>query len=140
MSTTTKPLRWGLFGCGKICNDFCIALSTLSSEKHKIEHVAARDINKAKAFAEMFGVEKYSDKYDMVAKDCDVDVIYIGTINPTHKPLSLLALNNGKAVLCEKPAAMNSKELEEILECAKKNKVFFMEVIFIYFISVSLHN
>ena len=70
------------------------------------------------------------------AKDVDVDIIYVGTINPTHKDLSMLAMNHGKSVLCEKPAAMNSKELEEMLECARKNKVFFMEVQLLLAVSI----
>ena len=70
METTHKPLRWGLFGCGKICTDFCIALSTLSKENHKVEHVSARDLNKAKKFSETFEVQKYSDKYESVCKRC----------------------------------------------------------------------
>uniref|UniRef100_T2M2R3 Trans-1,2-dihydrobenzene-1,2-diol dehydrogenase n=1 Tax=Hydra vulgaris TaxID=6087 RepID=T2M2R3_HYDVU len=122
-----RPLRWGIFGCGKISFDFCIALSTLSKEKHSIAHVAARDISKAEEFAQHFNVKSISGNYEDVAKDQRVDIIYIGTINPTHKSLSILAMSNGKPVLCEKPVCMNSAELDEVLTCAKKHNVFFME-------------
>lgn len=56
------------------------------------------------------------------------DVVYIGVIHPYHLSTSLLFTNAKKNVLCEKPLAMNSKEVRQILESAKKNDVFFMEV------------
>ncbi|XP_002160180.1 trans-1,2-dihydrobenzene-1,2-diol dehydrogenase isoform X1 [Hydra vulgaris] len=122
-----RPLRWGIFGCGKISFDFCIALSTLSKEKHTIAHVAARDISKAEEFAQHFNVKSFSGNYEDVAKDQDIDIIYVGTINPTHKSLSILAMSHGKPVLCEKPVCMDSTDLDEVLTCAKDNNVFFME-------------
>lgn len=57
------------------------------------------------------------------------DVVYIGTLNPQHYEVSLLMLNNGKHVLCEKPLAMNKKQVEGILAAAKANKRFFMEAV-----------
>ena len=133
MSLENRPLRWGFFGCGKISFDFCVALSTLSKEKHVISHVAARNPKKAEEFALKFNAKSFSGEYESVAKDPDVDVIYIGTINPTHKSLSVLALNHGKPVLCEKPVCMSSAELDDVLNCARKNKVFFMEVFSLFY-------
>lgn len=56
------------------------------------------------------------------------DVVYIGVIHPYHLSTSLFFTNARKNVLCEKPLAMNTKEVREILESAKRNDVFFMEV------------
>lgn len=56
------------------------------------------------------------------------DVVYIGVIHPHHLSTCLLFMNAKKNVLCEKPLAMNSKEVREILACAKMNDVFLMEV------------
>lgn len=56
------------------------------------------------------------------------DVVYIGVIHPYHLSTCLLFTNAKKNVLCEKPLAMNTKEVREILESAKTNDVFFMEV------------
>jgi len=122
-------LRWGILGAGLICADFCIALSTLPYDKHCIEHVAARDTARAERFAAKFNAKRFSCHYEKVVTDPNVDVVYIGTINTTHKDLSILAMNHGKAVLCEKPATMNSHELEQVMDCAKKNNVFFMEAV-----------
>ena len=54
---------------------------------------------------------------------------YVGAINTKHKELCLMAFDNGKAVLCEKPATMNGRELEEVLSKAKEKNVFYMEVL-----------
>lgn len=56
------------------------------------------------------------------------DVVYIGVIHPYHLSTCLLFMNAKKNVLCEKPLAMNTKEVQEILASAKNNGVFFMEV------------
>ena len=132
-----SQIRWGIFGAGLICHDFCVAISTLPPAEHKVVHVGSRDLQRAKTFAETFGIEKYSDSYVKVVEDSEVDVVYIGTTNNTHKDLSILALNSGKPVLCEKPVTLNLIELEEVLECARKNNLFFMEVIFSLFLEVT---
>lgn len=56
------------------------------------------------------------------------DVVYIGVIHPYHLSTCLLFANAKKNVLCEKPLAMNTKEVKEILASAKRNDVFLMEV------------
>ena len=61
-------------------------------------------------------------------KDEEVDVVYVGTLNNTHKDLSILAMSHGKNVLCEKPLALSSSDLEEVLSVAKEKNVFCMEV------------
>lgn len=133
-SSSHKPLRWGIVSAGKICFDFCVSLSTLPKENHIVTHVAARSLERAKEFATTFDIESVSDSYTKVMEDENVDVVYIGTLNTTHKELSILAMNHGKPVLCEKPATMNSSELEEVLKVAKEKNVFYMEVKFDFFI------
>lgn len=56
------------------------------------------------------------------------DVVYVGVIHPYHLRACLLFTNAKKNVLCEKPLAMNTKEVKEILASAKRNDVFLMEV------------
>ena len=56
------------------------------------------------------------------------DVVYLGSIHPRHLSLSLLFMKAKKNVLCEKPLAMNSREVEEMVACARANNVFLMEV------------
>ena len=56
------------------------------------------------------------------------DVVYIGAIHPRHLSLGLLFMKAKKNVLCEKPLAMNSREVAEMVACARANDVFLMEV------------
>lgn len=60
------------------------------------------------------------------------DVVYVGTIQPHHHPVSTIFLNAKKNVLCEKPLAMNLREVKELLATAKTNNVFLMEVRIIF--------
>lgn len=66
------PLRWGILSAGRISNDFCIALSTLLSEDHKIVAVAARSLSGVKAFAEKFNIPKFYDDYEKLSTDDEI--------------------------------------------------------------------
>ena len=56
------------------------------------------------------------------------DVVYIGTHNPSHAPITKHMLNAGKHALCEVPMCLNTKQMQEIHALAKEKKKFFMEV------------
>jgi predicted dehydrogenase len=68
--------------------------------------------------------------------DPDVDVVYVATPHPFHREHSILFLKAGKAVLCEKPLAINAQEVEEIIRCARETKKFLMEAMWTRFIPV----
>ena len=57
-----------------------------------------------------------------------LDVVYIGSINPTHHELAKMFLNAGKPVLCEKPLCMSLEHTEELIALSKEKNVFLMEV------------
>lgn len=54
--------------------------------------------------------------------------MYVGVIQTKHLEVSSLMLRSGKAVLCEKPLCINVKETQKLLNVARENKVFLMEV------------
>lgn len=56
------------------------------------------------------------------------DIVYVGVLHTEHWRVGLLLLEAGKNVLCEKPFAMNSRQVKELVAAAKKNNVFLMEV------------
>ena len=56
------------------------------------------------------------------------DVVYIGTIHTTHVPLSMMMLNAGKNVLCEKPMALCASDAKKVLDLAEQKKKLFVEV------------
>lgn len=89
--------------------------------------VYSRSEEKAKAFSEKHGAKKYyTDLSDMLS-DKNIDAVYIASPNSLHCSQAIAAMNAGKHVICEKPAASNLRELDEMLSCAEKNGVLFME-------------
>src|SRR5690606_21340334 len=66
--------------------------------------------------------------------DPNIDAVYIATPHSFHKEYSILCLNHKKAVLCEKPLAMNSEDVEEMINVAKANNLLLMEALWTYFL------
>lgn len=124
-------LKWGIASVGKISHDFVNALGTLSDEDHHVVAVAARDLDRAQEFAERFGVPKNKayQGYKTLAEDPDVEVVYIGVLNPQHYEVALLMLEHGKHVLLEKPMTMNEKQTRKLIAYAERKKLFLMEAI-----------
>ncbi|XP_047105126.1 trans-1,2-dihydrobenzene-1,2-diol dehydrogenase-like [Schistocerca piceifrons] len=121
--------KWGIVSAGKISHDFVVALSTLSQEEHKVVAVAARDLERAQAFADLHKIPSVYGSYEELAKDPNVDVVYIGAVHPQHLPIGKMMLNNGKPILCEKPLTMNLKETTELISLAREKGLFLMEAI-----------
>lgn len=120
-----KDIHFGIIGPGKIANRF--ASSFEHAKGGKVYAVASRDEQKAKEFAATYGIGKVFTSYEAMLKDPAVDVIYIATPHPFHHEQTLLCLNHGKAVICEKPLALNYKQASEMIATARKNNVFLME-------------
>lgn len=121
--------RWGLCGAGKISHDFSVAMKTLSPEDHQITVIASRSLERAKDLGKKHGIPKAYGSYEELAKDPDVDIVYVGVLHTEHWRVGLLFLNAGKNVLCEKPFAMNSRQVKDLVTAARKNNVFLMEAI-----------
>ncbi|XP_052387921.1 trans-1,2-dihydrobenzene-1,2-diol dehydrogenase [Carassius gibelio] len=121
--------RWGICGAGNISHDFCVALKTLSHEDHQIVAVAARSLDRAKKFAKTHGIPTAFGSYQELVKGPDIDVVYIGVLHTHHLPVGLMFLNAGKNVLCEKPLAMNHREVMHLISAARENNVFLMEAV-----------
>lgn len=119
------PVRFGILGAGSIATRVMRDLPT--AVQVEVTCVAARELARAQAFAARFGIATALGSYEELVARVDVDVVYIATPHPLHKQQALLAMRAGKHVLCEKPAALNSAELAEMLACAAQNRVFFME-------------
>ncbi|WP_194767760.1 Gfo/Idh/MocA family protein [Tamlana sp. I1] len=127
-----KTINWGIIGLGKIANKFATDLQTV--EGAKLYAVASRTQEKANAFAEKFNVTKAYNSYDLLANDPNIDAVYIATPHALHKENTLLCLEKGIAVLCEKPFAMNANEVGEMIARAKEKNVLLMEALWTYFL------
>lgn len=122
-------LKWGIASAGKISHDFVNALGTLNIDEHQVVAVAARDKTRAEEFTKQFGIKNAYGSYEELAKDTDVEVVYVGTLNPYHMEVAILMLENNKHVLVEKPLCMNEKQARKLISYAERKQLFLMEAI-----------
>ena len=129
-------IRWGIVGPGNMAHKFADAMKIL--QDGELVAVASRSKEKAEIFGEQYGVskDKCYGSYEDLSKDKDIDAVYVAVPNVFHKEISILLLKSGKAVLCEKPVAMNEQETREVIEVAQENKMFFMEAMWTRFLPV----
>lgn len=129
---TTRTFKWGIIGPGKIAGKFATDLKMVPGAE--LYAVASRDMEKAQAFSAEYHFKKSYGSYEELALDTEVDVIYVATPHVFHHEHTLLCLKNKKAVLCEKPFAINSRQVEEMIHAAQENKAFLMEAMWTYFL------
>jgi len=118
-------VKWGILGCGRIANDFVIALN--HTPNALVVACAARDIKTAQVFSHRHGIPVAYGSYEELVKDKNVDIVYIATLHHKHYENTILALNHRKHVLVEKPAAINSNQLKTMYKLAAEKNLFIME-------------
>ena len=120
-----KNFSWGILGTGGIAQAFVNDLPR--AEGHSVVAVGSRSLDKAQKFASTItGAAAYGTYGDLVA-DKKVDAIYVATPHPMHEEHSLLAMNAGKPVLCEKPFAMSAKQAQTMIDVSHANGVALLE-------------
>ncbi|XP_059051166.1 trans-1,2-dihydrobenzene-1,2-diol dehydrogenase-like [Achroia grisella] len=123
-------LRWGIVTAGKISHDFVNALHTYPNVGDQVvSAIAARDKGRAAEFAKLHNIPKVFDSYEALAVSKDIDVVYIGALNPSHYELTKIFLENGKHVLCEKPLCLNLKQTQSLINLARAKNLFLMEAV-----------
>ena len=127
-----RIIRWGIIGPGKIARKFAQDLKEVPHAE--LYAVASRNHGRAKAFANEYNAEKAFGSYEALAEDTEVDAVYIATPHSLHKEYSLMCLSQKKAVLCEKPLAMDTTQVEEMIAAAKAHKVLLMEAMWTAFL------
>jgi predicted dehydrogenase len=120
-----KNIQWGILGAGKIAAKFASAINFV--EGADLYAVASRDLDKAKAFASEHQTPVVYANYASLAADPNVDIIYIATPHAFHCEQALLCLEAKKPVLCEKPMALNEKQVKQMIKAASTNHTFLME-------------
>ena len=127
-----KTYNWGILGAGSIAAKFASDLKLLPNAR--LYSVGSRSLKRAETFASEHGFSKAYGSYEEFAADPDIDIVYIASRHIGHYPDSLLCLNQGKAVLCEKPVAMNQGQFERMVKLAQEKDLFFMEALWTRFI------
>ncbi len=120
-----SKIRFGILSTANIAQK---ALIPAIERAENAEVVAiASGSGKAKEVAEKFHIEKAYESYEELLDDPNVDAVYIPLPNHLHKEWVVKAAEKGKHVLCEKPAALDVKETEELVSICRENNVKFME-------------
>jgi dihydrodiol dehydrogenase / D-xylose 1-dehydrogenase (NADP) len=124
--------RWGILGTGNIAGQFVRGLK----DAHHAQAVAvgSRSEEKAAEFAQEFAIPQSYGSYAQLVEDPNVDVIYIATPHALHHENTLLCLQAGKAVLCEKPLAIDEAQAREMIEMARLQNRFLMEATWTWFL------
>lgn len=125
-----KEIRWGVIGTGGIARTFARDLKLAPG--HHVVAVGSRSIEKAEEFATQFDCLGLGSYEALV--DADVDAVYVATPHPMHAPNTILALEHGKPVLCEKPFAVNSRESATMIATARRKNVLLMEAMWSRFL------
>ena len=126
-----KTVRWGVLGLGNISKKFADDIKLVPD--CKLEAVASSDMTRAKNFANIYKVNRFYDNYDDLFKDSEVDIIYIASLNNNHYKHSVNAIKHSKAVLCEKPLAINESQVKDLLYLSNERGVFLMEALWTRF-------
>ena len=127
-----ETIRWGILGTGKIAHKFAEALEVVPDAE--LSAVGSRAQGTADAFGDEFEVPRRHASYTALAEDPEVDAIYVSTPHPMHCRDTLLCLNADKPVLCEKPFALNAREAETMVRCARDRDLFLMEAMWTRFL------
>lgn len=120
-----NTLSWGVIGTGGIAIAFAQALAR--SRRCRIVNVVGRTPDQSRAFADRWKIPATAASVDELVRDPGVEAVYISTPHPLHAEMALAAIAAGKAVLCEKPLALDARGAERVIEAARARGVFLME-------------
>ncbi len=108
-----KPLRWGIIGCGDVC-EVKSGPAFYKVEGSELVAVMRRNFDLAKDFAARHGVARYYSDAEALIADREVDAVYIATPPSSHLPYALKVAEVGKLCCIEKPMALNFAECQLI--------------------------
>ena len=129
-----RKIRWGILGTGAIAKKLAEALQILPDAE--LVAVGSRAAETAEKFADAFDIPHRHSSYKELADEAEVDVVYIATPHPFHMENTILCLNAGKAVLCEKPFEINANRARQMISPAREKKLFLMEAMWTRFLPV----
>jgi predicted dehydrogenase len=118
-------VRWGILATGGIAATFVEDLKLLDDAE--VVAVGSRTQAAADAFAQRYDIPRAYGDWASLAADRDVDVIYVATPHSAHYSATLLCLEAGKAVLCEKPFTLDAPSSRVLIDSARQAGVFLME-------------
>ncbi len=128
----TRAIRWGVCGTGNIARKFATDLASVDGSM--LVAVASRVRDRAVAFAREFSAPRAYVGVEELASDGEIDVVYVATPASCHFADTMALLAAGRAVLCEKPFALDAGEAATMIDAARTSGVFLMEAMWSRFL------
>ncbi|CAJ2511559.1 Uu.00g071840.m01.CDS01 [Anthostomella pinea] len=148
MASQPFTVKWGIMATGGIAQTFTKDLLTNPASRdvddvaHKLVAVASSSSkDSAASFLEKVkapeGVKAYGSYAELV-NNADVDIVYVATPHSHHFQNTMLALEAGKNVLCEKAFTVNAAQARKLVETAKAKNLFLMEAVWTRYFPLSV--
>ncbi|WP_181347527.1 Gfo/Idh/MocA family protein [Thalassobacillus sp. CUG 92003] len=118
-------VRFGIIGTNFITERLLDHIKGYS--EFSLAAIYSRTEERASEFARQYGVETTFTNLEDMANSPEVDAVYIASPNALHSKQSIMMMEHGKHVLCEKPLASNEKEAAAMIKAAQENDVVLME-------------
>ena len=121
----TKELRIGMIGYGFMGRAHTNAYKRVgdffdTQYQPVLKAACARNEEELKKFADNWGYESTETDWRKLVERDDIDAVDICVPNNLHKEMAIACAEAGKAILCEKPIAMNTAEGEEMCAAVEK--------------------
>ena len=121
-----QPIRWGILGNAKIGRDH-LAAAIHQSLDGSLCAIASSNPQQARTEYRRYGDLHYFSDYEQMLRSDVIDAVYIPLPNHMHHPWSLMALQCGKAVLCEKPMALSADQVKELIQARDRTGLLCAE-------------
>ncbi|WP_142826728.1 Gfo/Idh/MocA family protein [Planococcus soli] len=118
-------MKFGIIGTNWITDRFIKAAK--QHPEFTIGAVYSRAMETGSAFAAKHEVENvYTDMKEMFSSG-DIEAVYIASPNAYHAEQSILAMEHGIHVLCEKPAVTSVEEMDRVINASNAHKITYVE-------------
>ena len=111
-------VRYGILGFGHH-GERRLAPAFAPAQRSQLAGIWRRDVAKAEADATRHSLQHVFATPEELCASPEIDAVFVATPDALHCEHTLLALRHGKAVLCEKPLAMNAAEAERMAAAAQ---------------------
>ena len=118
-------LRWGIITASAISSDWVKSLQDVPGAS--VVAIAARDMDRARAYGDAHGIPTAYDSYEALCDDPNIDIVYISSKTWHHHRDVMMAIAAGKNVLCEKPFTDTAAQAREAYAAAEKAGVVCWE-------------
>ena len=122
-----NKMKLGILGAGGIAST--MAKTVAGMKGVEAYAVAARDLERAREFAQKYEVKKAYGSYEEMLADDEVGLVYIATPHSHHYLHAKMCLEAGKHVLCEKAFTVNAEQAQKLFDLAKEKKLLITEAI-----------